>query len=151
MNIEDKIKEYKEQIVQTAFKAIDELDEYLKGYEEDNIQNNHYYIEIDGTVYGEEFDNTAKEMRDFGNSFTNREFAEKVSEKLHIYLKLLQFKEKYDKDWEPNWEDENERKWCIGHDHEDKRWYVDCVRFRQHQGTIYFSTADLAEKAAKTL
>jgi hypothetical protein len=73
---------------------------------------------------------------------TETEKMVQLTRRLRLFLEMEGYK-----DWEPDWEDENEEKWCIRYIYEDKHWYVYCDILIQQQGTVYFPFPELADKA----
>ena len=103
----------------------------------------HWYI----NSYSEIWEGRAvvpKDINSFG-AFTNEEFAEKIAFKQLMERKLLAFKEEYD-NVELDWDDEDSGKITL-------RWNtfkneLEIVSFciTKIQGSIYFSSFEIAEK-----
>lgn len=73
---------------------------------------------------------------------TETEKMVQLTRRLRLFLEMEGYR-----DWEPDWENKNEEKWCIVYFHEDIRWceYHDVLI--RHQGTVYLPSQELAEKA----
>lgn len=83
--------------------------------------------------------------------FKTREYAELFAEKTQFIADCLHFKYLYDRDYEPNWDSDDEQKFCVYYNHKTKKY--DCS-FRityQVVGSVYFSTWELAKRCADWL
>ena len=54
-------------------------------------------------------------------------------------------------DYEPNWDDESEKKYCIHYNCGDSCWYTNFYTYFDHNAGIYFDTLENAQKAADFL
>ena len=81
------------------------------------------------------------------NKFTNKEFAEKIAFKQFMERKLLKFKEEYD-NVKLDWNDDS-LKYRLYYDAEDKNIHIDYNNIYRQQGSIYFSTKEIAKKCIK--
>lgn len=103
---------------------------------------------IDG--YGEPVESTYIDEEDIEHciAFTNREFAEKVAVKQLMERKLLAFKDEFD-DMELDWDDEDVSKYRLYYNTEDKEIIAEYNNVYKQQGSIYFSSREIAEKCVE--
>lgn len=86
----------------------------------------------------------------FGNCFRTKERAEQVADKMRFLLRLEQLHDMLCPDYEPDWNNDGELKFCLGYDHADDCWLVDFFNVTQYP-TVYFDTNENVEKAAEIL
>ena len=79
------------------------------------------------------------------SAFTNKEFAEKIAFKQLMERKLLKFKEEYD-NVDLNWKDNDEIKYRLFYNETNKEIEIKFNYEYKHQGSIYFSSKEIAEK-----
>ena len=105
----------------------------------------HWYIDCDGEVIigG----GISSSCEDSLNEFTSKEFAEKIAFKQLMERKLLKFKEEYD-NVKLDWNDDS-LKYRLYYDAEDKNILIDYNNIYRQQGSIYFSTKEIAKKCIK--
>lgn len=134
-------------------KQLEELNvkPYIRGG--DTLYYSNYCGEIDEyQAYGDLFTFGVIEAAGLptGNISKSKAYITETEKMVQLVRRLRLFLEMEGyRDWEPDWEDEDEKKWRIRYDHEDKRWYVHYDRLIHHQGTVYFPSPELAEKAIK--
>ena len=68
-----------------------------------------------------------------------------------IYLHMLLWKETYDKDYKPDWEDVLEYKWYIYYDNYSKCWTVAYWTKYQENMQVYVSTREKAKQMLEDL
>ena len=68
-----------------------------------------------------------------------------------IYLHMLLWKETYDKDYKPDWEDVLEYKWYIYYDNYSKCWTVAYWTKYQENMQVYVSTEEKAKQMLEDL
>ena len=103
----------------------------------------HWYI----NSYGEILKGGAvfpKDANSFG-AFTNKEFAEKIAFKQLMERKLLKFKEEFD-DMKLYWDDNDKIKYRLFYNETDKEIEINFNYEYKQQGSIYFSSKEIAEK-----
>lgn len=83
--------------------------------------------------------------------FKTKKFAEMYREKTQYIADLLHFKWLYDRDYEPDWEDGDKGKYSVWYNHRDNKYRIDGTRTWENMATVYFSTAELAQKCADWL
>ena len=97
--------------------------------------------------YGEILDNAGIIPIDKNslNEFTNKEFAEKIAFKQLMERKLLKFKEEYD-NVNLDWDDKDKIKYRLSYNEIDKEIETSSNYNYKQQGSIYFSSREIAEK-----
>jgi hypothetical protein len=85
-----------------------------------------------------------------GNCFRTKERAEQVTKKMRLLLRLEQLHDMLCPDYEPDWNNDGELKFCLAHYCDDDCWFVDYFNVTQYP-TVYFDTNENAEKAAEIL
>lgn len=85
-----------------------------------------------------------------GNCFRTKERAEQVAKKMRLLLRLEQLHDILCPDYEPDWNNDGELKFCLAHYCDDDYWFVDYFNVTQYP-TVYFDTKENAEKAAGIL
>ena len=103
----------------------------------------HWYI----NSYGKIFEGGAVLLKDTNSFsvFTNKEFAEKIAFKQLIERKLLKFKEEYD-NVKIDWNNNDEIKYRLFYNETNKEVETNFNYEYKQQGTIYFSSKEIAEK-----
>lgn len=86
----------------------------------------------------------------FGNYFRTKERAEQVADKMRLLLRLEQLHDMLCPDYEPDWNNDGELKFCLGRYCDDDCWFVDYFNVTQYP-IAYFDTNENAEKAAEIL
>ena len=82
-------------------------------------------------------------------SWLNNEQSQKEFE---IYLHMLLWKETYDKDFVPDWEDDNQQdKWYVSYSNHHKRWVIDYNYLERRNMQVYVSTREKAEQMIEDL
>lgn len=127
MNEIEKLKEKQEKLERDLEELGTQIDELEKkeitksGKRWRGVKDRFYwYIEGDCKVYGEyekddDYDNARYEM---GNYFRAKEEAEKILEKIKIYMQLKDFALQLNKGREIDWEDDEQEKYYIYYDRE---------------------------------
>lgn len=113
-----------------------------------NIGDVVWYIDGDLKVYN--YTNCVAEIRTNYNNFYTPKYAKELAKKCHEIAMLLYCKWHIDRDYEPNWDDDNDVKFSVMLDHSDKdkvEYAVYCHHYSQYP-TVYFSTKEAAQKAA---
>lgn len=83
--------------------------------------------------------------------FKTKKFAEMYREKTQHIADLLHFKWLFDRDYEPDWSNVDEHKFCVWYDHDVNKYSMGITRICEHTAAVYFSTAELARKCADWL
>ena len=79
------------------------------------------------------------------SAFTNKEFAEKIAFKQLMERKLLKFKEEYD-NVKIDWNNNDEIKYRLSYNETDKEIEINSNYEYKQQGSIYFSSKEIAKK-----
>lgn len=82
------------------------------------------------------------------NNFHTEEYAKEYAEKSRELAMLLHCKWYIDRDYVPNWEDDNEVKYCVRYNHQNEGHYAPDFFYKVEFLTVYFSTKQAAQKAA---
>lgn len=80
------------------------------------------------------------------NYFSTKEKAEEINFKQRLFRKLQRFSDENGGN-EIDWENTNQKKYCILYCHSFKELQSDFTWVRQNQGQIYFISKEIAEKA----
>lgn len=83
--------------------------------------------------------------------FKTEKYAQMYSEKTQHIADLLHFKWLYDRDFEPDWDDKNEKKYTVWYCPDEKKFLIDITSRSEYRAAVYFSTAELARKCADWL
>ena len=78
-------------------------------------------------------------------------YNEQSQKEFEIYLHMLLWKDTYDKDFVPDWENGDQKKWYIYYNHIEKHWTVDCWSKYQENMQVYVSSEEKAEQMLKDL
>lgn len=84
-------------------------------------------------------------------AFLQEKLAEIFAEKTQFIADLLHFKYLYDRDYEPDWDSVDEQKFYVYYNNETKKFEWNFAIAYSQFGSVYFSTAQLAEKCADWL
>jgi hypothetical protein len=84
-------------------------------------------------------------------AFKQLKYAEMYREKTQHIADLLHFKWLFDRDYEPDWSDENENKYTVWYCYDEKKFMIDITPRSEYRAAVYFSTAELAKKCADWL
>lgn len=131
---------------ETALQRINEED-VLGAYKSD-ISEKTYWLNASGNIDrcdGLTFDD---DNHPFCN-YPSLEYAQQAQRIKDFNDKLLAFKWCYDRDYKPDWVDEDEAKYWIYYDSEDNRYDYDFSIFNNN--TIYFSSKEIAIKCCEWL
>lgn len=112
---------------------------------------------VEGDSYETITSNGALNAVDFGyymdverykqaNYFSTKEKAEEIGFKQFLFRKLQRFSDENGGN-EIDWENTNQKKYCILYCHSFKELQSDFTWVRQNQGQIYFISKEIAEKA----
>ena len=115
----------------------------------------HGYFAIEGTAFKVERytnfeDDIDKLTISSGNCFPAKERAEQVAEKMRMLLRLEQLHDMLCPDYEPDWSNISEKKFCLAYLYPENFWFVDELHDTEYP-TVYFDTEANAEKALKIL
>ncbi len=120
----------------------------------ERVQKGKYYYYINTGIYGEFKVYVSEELLDVvdnsrfekGNYYKNKEFAEQVAMGMNLEQRLRKFT--YENGWSDKlWEDEFINKWYIAYDYHDCEFGVKSSRLFKQQGTIYFVSEEVAQRA----
>lgn len=82
------------------------------------------------------------------NNFHTEKYAKECTEKCREIAMLLHCKWYIDRDYVPNWKDDDENKYCVAYNYETKSYISDYFYEITEYSTVYFSTKQAAQKAA---
>lgn len=112
---------------------------------------------LNKTIYYMSDTGFAHERRDFDSiipydirTIANNCTSSKQVEKLCAIIKLMNVAKYLNGDWNPNWENDSEKKYYIKCFSKDNEVLVDYV-FRYNYPVVYFRTKDLAQRAIDIL
>ena len=96
--------------------------------------------------YREDNDGSDVLLYNIANYFSTKEKAEEINFKQTLFRKLQRFSDENGGN-EIDWENTNQKKYCILYCHSFKELQSDFTWVRQNQGQIYFISKEIAEKA----
>lgn len=137
MSLQDEIKLLKERIIELEVLA-EEEQKFPLDWDE------YWYIDINGDAVSEKWlgVDIEKDMFEIGNFFKTKEQAEFAVEKLKVEAELRKFSSPFK---------EGENNYNIFFEAYGKFVDIDCVLYRQMQGTIYFESREKAQEAIETI
>lgn len=134
-----------------AVKELEKKDEVPECYSVEN-GNEMYFVDYRGEVFSYNFSPnyfaggiaTAKHR-----AFKTQEIAELFAEKTQAIADQLYFKELYDADYVPDWDDGFETKFYVVYSNYNPKTYIvnNCRYFANYE-TVYFSSYEIAQKCA---
>ena len=116
--------------------------------------NEMYFVDYNGEVYSDGFfpehtkDETANKRH---RAFKTKKIAKLFVEKTQAIADQLYFKELYDADYVPDWENMRTSEYYIYLDNSTKSYGVDHTIYWALEGTVYFSSKEIAQKCADWL
>lgn len=142
---QEKLDEMEKELESTDW--VDDIDKPLKIEGDDQI----YYVNEAGEINSTFGTSTHVPFYNVRHrAFKQFKYAEMYREKTQCIADLLHFKWLYDRDYEPDWSDVNEDKYCVWYDHEENIYRVDSTRICE-SATVYFSRAEIAKKCVDWL
>lgn len=102
-----------------------------------------HYVEYSGTI------NSSKTTRYYGENIIIATSIQQI-EQLLALNKLMNVAKYLNGDWEPQFLDRGQKKWCIYYNFEDFKWGVTNYTHYQH-AAVYFKSEELALQAIKIL
>ena len=136
-----------------AAKELEKKDEVPEYYSVEN-GNEMYFVDYNGEVYSDGFfpeytkDETANKRH---RAFKTKKIAELFAQKTQAIADQLYFKELYDADYVPDWENMGTSDYYIYLDNGTESYGVDCTIYWALEGTVYFSSKEIAQKCADWL
>lgn len=135
-----------------VFNVNSEYEEYIEpkpltGWE--RVEDGERYRTIDECSvweYREDNDGSDVLLYNIANYFSTKEKAEEINFKQTLFRKLQRFSDENGGN-EIDWENTNQKKYCILYCHSFKELQSDFTWVRQNQGQIYFISKEIAEKA----
>lgn len=135
-----------------VFNVNSEYEEYIEpkpltGWE--RVEDGERYRTIDECSvweYREDNDGSDVLLYNIANYFSTKEKAEEINFKQRLFRKLQRFSDENGGN-EIDWENTNQKKYCILYCHSFKELQSDFTWVRQNQGQIYFISKEIAEKA----
>lgn len=157
-NANNSIKECENQIVKLemvkaeAEKELKKIDEVPECHNETNIR--YYLMNFDGSVSEEPINSDFewdKDILENHRAFKNLSIAHLFSEKTQAIADQFYFKELYDADYVPDWENMRTSEYYIYLDNSTKSYGVNHTIYWALEGTVYFSSEEIAQKCADWL
>ena len=132
-----------------AAKELEKKDEVPEYYSVEN-GNEMYFVDYNGEVYSDGFfpNYLANEKH---RAFKTKKIAKLFVEKTQAIADQLYFKELYDADYVPDWENMRTSEYYIYLDNSTKSYGVDHTIYWALEGTVYFSSKEIAQKCADWL
>ena len=137
--------------------ALDKAEKLEKEVPEELIfedLDEYYYVDNTGDIYKTAYTHFSPGDVDRVHNrraFLSKEYAEAFAQQTQFIAAMLHFKYLYDRDYEPNWDSEDEIKYCIYYNTRTKKFeWSDRTIFMTFE-CIYFSTRQLAERCADWL
>ena len=138
--------------IDNSFDFTSEYEEYIEpkpltGWE--RVEDGERYRTIDECSvweYREENDGSDVLLYNIANYFSTKEKAAEINFKQTLVRKLQRFSDENGGN-EIDWENTNQKKYCILYCHSFKELQSDFTWVRQNQGQIYFISKEIAEKA----
>ena len=138
--------------IDNSFDFTSEYEEYIEpkpltGWE--RVEDGERYRTIDECSvweYREDNDGSDVLLYNIANYFSTKEKAEEINFKQTLFRKLQRFSDENGGN-EIDWENTNQKKYCILYCHSFKELQSDFTWVRQNQGQIYFISKEIAEKA----
>lgn len=154
-NANNSIEECENQIVKLemvkaeAEKELKKSDEVPECYSVEN-GNEMYFVDFSGEVCSDGFSPNylANEKH---RAFKTKKIAKLFVEKTQAIADQLYFKELYDADYVPDWENMRTSEYYIYLDNSTKSYRVDYTIYWALEGTVYFSSKEIAQKCADWL
>lgn len=103
----------------------------------------HFFVDFYGEICRAFF--ISKNEEETFNAFTSKEFAEKIAFKQLMERKLLKFKDEFDNEI-LNWNNNDEVKYRLFYNETDKEIETNFNYGYKQQGSIHFSSKEIAEK-----
>ena len=138
-----------------AVKELEKKDEVPECY---NIEHGSemYFVGYNGGVYSDGFfpnffvDEIANEKH---RAFKTKKIAELFADKTQIIADQLYFKELYDPDYEPDWDDDRygTEFYVVYSNYSLKTYIVNSCHYLANYETVYFSSYEIAQKCADWL
>ena len=151
-DIEDRIKE-----LEYELKELREKMEEQKEYGEPKpwkpeVEGTYFHIydTLEIKKYFNQDDSIDNKLFKAGNCFRTKKRAKQVAEKVRLLLRMEQVHDMLCPDYEPDWNNDGELKFCLAHYCDDDCWFVDSFNVTQYPIT-YFDTLENAEKAVEIL
>ena len=138
-----------ENVKTEAEKELKKSDEVPECYSVEN-GNEMYFVDYSGEVYSDGFftNYLANEKH---RAFKTKKIAKLFVEKTQAIADQLYFKELYDVDYVPDWENMRTSEYYIYLDNSTKSYGVDHTIYWALEGTVYFSSKEIAKKCADWL
>lgn len=143
-----------EKLKADAEKELEKDDEVPECY---NIEHGSemYFVDYNGEVYSDGFfsNNLADEIaNEKHRAFKTEKIAKLFAEKIQIIADQLYFKELYDADYVPDWDDRYGTKFYVVYsNYSPKAYIVNNCRYFANYETVYFSSYEIAQKCADWL
>ena len=163
------------ELVKTGTETLESLKKTLKTVEEEHnrlaeekepkferVKENEKYYFVDFDCYrkdvgwfvrsdtedGHSFD---KAMYNSENYFHTEQRAQEVANKFNFLLKLERLHDIYCSDYRPDWDDDDEYKYSVHYDNEDKYYRVSALCVVEHKSDVFFPTRNIAQKVCDIL
>ena len=136
-----------------AAKELEKKDEVPECYSVEN-GNEMYFVDFSGEVCSDGFspnytkDETANKRH---RAFKTKKIAKLFADKTQAIADQLYFKELYDADYMPDWENMRTSGYYIYLDNSTKSYGVNFATYWAIEGTVYFGSKEIAQKCADWL
>ena len=121
------------------------VEDEIPDFPDFNIGDTDWYKDVDFTV-SSYIKNSASKTKNY-NNFHMAGYARKYAEKSREIAMLLHCKWYIDRNYVPNWKNNDEIKYCVTYDYSKKSYVLD-YSYGIEYSTVYFSSEQAAKKAA---
>lgn len=139
IDLENELEKLKAELSKVVEDEIPDFPEFNSGdiiwYKDDGFKIVHY------------IKSETSKTKDY-NNFHTEEYVKEYLEKSREIAMLLHCKWYIDRDYVPNWKDDDENKYCVAYNYETKSYVSDYFYETTKYSTVYFSTKQAAQKAA---
>jgi hypothetical protein len=114
----------------------------------------YYYIygnNMEVAVASDDSDYTSEVCYVHNNYFHTKKRAQEVAEKIKFLLRLERLHDIYCPNYKPNWEENDEHKYCVCYDGVDNKYFVDWQAHCIPHSDVFFPTEEIAQKACDIL
>ena len=138
------------ELIEKLQKQIEDIDKESKEWWTPNIDDDYYFIRKNGDInnYGYDGSYVDKMLESNLNMYKTYEEAKRVAFEQLLHRKLVKFAYE-NNECEIDWMNTKQNKYCIVYDNYDKEVRHDTNQIIKRQGTVYFSSGEIAEKVIK--
>lgn len=132
--------------IQKAEKELAEAKAALEEVRQWEPVGGEYYIRPTGAIWQGGSENI---YRQFGTEYPTEEQAEKARDAMRTHNRLLAYVGEHAPDYEPDWENGDERKGCVYYNYATGKYYVSSTGCAQTLGAVYMPVPVARELAAR--